>query len=152
MVGTEAELTLDQVDRQVGADSFETAALVVRYAVTQGLTFTHSAIVTGASFPDGVVTGSYLALDRGILILIKEGEQPGSPLSVLTANLDEVRVLDFIALPQLAKQMAAGRAAGSSGATGTRPADSGARPDLRAPRHDKHHDRTECRWLVEADT
>ena len=103
----------------MGADSFETAALVVRYAVTQGLTFTHTAIVTGASFPDGVIAGSYLALDRGILILIKEGEQPGSPLSVLTANLDEVRVLDFIALPELAKQMAAGRATGSSGTAST---------------------------------
>jgi|WetSurMetagenome_2_1015567.scaffolds.fasta_scaffold37154_3 putative cell wall-binding protein len=117
VVGTDAELTLDQVDRQMGADSFETAALVVRYAVTQGLTFAHTAIVTGASFPDGVITGSYLALDRGILILIKEGEQPGSPLSVLTANLGDVRVLDFIALPQLAKQMAAGSAGTASTTT-----------------------------------
>jgi putative cell wall-binding protein len=119
VVGTDAELALDQVDRQVGADSFETAALVVRYAVTQGLTFTHTAIVTGTSFPDGLIAGSYLALDRGILILIKDGDQPGSLLSVLNANLDEVRVIDFIAVPELAKQMAAGRATGSSGTAST---------------------------------
>ena len=38
----------------MGVDSYETAALVVRYAVTQGLTFTHTAIVTGATFADGL--------------------------------------------------------------------------------------------------
>ena len=119
VVGTDVELPLDRVERQLGSDSFETAALVVRYAVSQGLTFTHTAVVTGATFPDGLIAGSYLALDRGILILVEEGEQPGSLLSVLKANLDEVRLIDFIAVPALAKQMAAERAAGSSGAAST---------------------------------
>jgi hypothetical protein len=107
-------VALDQVETQVGTDSYDTAALVVRYAATHGSTFTHTAIATGDSFPDGLITASYIALDKGILILVKDGEPPAPLFSALNANLRDVRLLDFIALPELARQMAAESTTSSS--------------------------------------
>jgi len=118
-VGLNIELSgVDTLETQVGLSSDETVALVVGYAVTHGSSFTHTAIVTGASWPEGLLTGAYLAHDRGILLLAKDGELPGPLLSILNANLDEVRVLDFIAAPALAKQMAAARTTSSTTVSG----------------------------------
>ncbi len=117
VVGTAVELDLAQIDRQVGSDEFDTAALVIRYAVTHGSTFTHTVIATGTSFPDALVVGPYLARDKGVLLLVKDGQPPAPLLSVLNANLADVRMLDFIALPELAKQMAISRSSGFSGGT-----------------------------------
>jgi putative cell wall-binding protein len=119
VIGLNADLNLDDVETQVGADSYDTAALVVGYAVTHGFSFTHIAIATGANFPDGLVTGAYLAHDRGILVLAKDGQPQGSLLAILNANLDDIRMLDFIALPELAKQMTVKRST-SSTTEGTR--------------------------------
>jgi putative cell wall-binding protein len=106
VVGTTIELTLDDVETRVGDDGYETAALIVEYALTQGLRFTHTAIATGDAFPDGLVTGSYLALDKGILLLAKSGRLPPVMLTFLTDNLKSIRTLDFIAMPDLAKDLA----------------------------------------------
>ncbi len=120
LVGLDTEVALEQVETQLGADGYETASLVIRYAAAHGSTFTHTAIATGTNFPDGLVVGAYLALDRGILILAADDEQlPAPVLSLLNANLDDVRMLDFIALPALARQLAAKRPAGSSTTVGS---------------------------------
>lgn len=119
VVGMHAEVALDQVETQVGIDSYDTAALIVRYAVTHGSTFTHTAIATGATFADALVCGAYLALDRGILILAEDGTPPAPLLSVLSANLVDVRMLDFIALPEAARQVVTERSAGASEGSNT---------------------------------
>ena len=122
VVGTNAELTLTDVERQVGGDAYETAALIAEYAVAQGLSFAHTAIATGEDFPDGLAVGPYLALDKGILLLAKDGRLPSVMLSLFTANLAAIRTLDFIALPDLAKDMArpsTGTTQTGAGGTGT---------------------------------
>ncbi|OFW58163.1 MAG: hypothetical protein A2133_00610 [Actinobacteria bacterium RBG_16_64_13] len=106
VVGTNAKLTLSDVERQVGADSYETCALIAAYAVTQGMSLAHTAFASGEAFPDGLVAGAYLARDRGILLLAKDGRLPAAIFSLFTANLEAIRTLDFIALPDLAKEVA----------------------------------------------
>jgi putative cell wall-binding protein len=106
VVGTTSELELADVERQVGADSYETAALVAQYALSQGMDFTHTVIVTGENFPDGLPVGPYLALDNGILLLAENDSLPPAILALFDANRDDIRALDFVALPKLAKAMA----------------------------------------------
>ncbi len=106
VVGTKSELGLSDVERQVGVDSYDTVALIAQYALTQGLSFAHTAIATGENFPDGLPAGPYLALDDGILLLAKDGQLPPAILALFNANRKAIRTLDFIALPKLAKAMA----------------------------------------------
>jgi N-acetylmuramoyl-L-alanine amidase len=105
VVGTSTKLMLSEVERQVGADSYETCALIAAYAVTQGMSMAHTAIATGDGFPDALVAGPYLARDKGILLLAKDGRLPPPVLSLLTANLGAIQTLDFIALPGLAEDV-----------------------------------------------
>jgi hypothetical protein len=119
VVGMHAEIAVDQVETQVGTDSYDTAALIVRYAVTHGSTFTHTAIASGATFADALVCSAYLALDGGVLILAKDGTPPAPLLSVLSANMVDVRMLDFIALPERARQVVLEHSAGTSNASTT---------------------------------
>ena len=106
VVGTKSELEMTDVERRVGADSYETVALIAQYALTQGLSFAHTAIVTGENFPDGLPMGPYLALDDGILLLAKDGQLPPAILALFNANRADIRTLDFIALPELAEALA----------------------------------------------
>jgi putative cell wall-binding protein len=106
VVGTMSELEMTNLERQAGADSYETAALIAQYALTQGLSFAHTAIVTGENFPDGLPTGPYLALDNGILLLAENDALPPAILALFNANRADIRILDFIALPRLAKALA----------------------------------------------
>jgi hypothetical protein len=101
----------------VGGDSYETCALIANYAVTQGLSFAHTAFATGEDFPDGLSAGPYLALDKGILLLAKGEQLPSVILSLFTTNLKAIRILDFIALPGLAKDLASPSTATSQTAT-----------------------------------
>ncbi|MFH0915169.1 MAG: cell wall-binding repeat-containing protein [bacterium] len=120
VVGTDSTLTLTDVERKVGGDSYETAVLIAEYAVTQGLSFAHTAIASGEDSPDGLAAGPYLALDKGILLLSKDGRLTSATLSLLTANLATIRTLDFIALPDLAKDMASpSTGTTQTGASGT---------------------------------
>jgi len=119
VVGTDAELTLAYVERQVGANGYETAALMAEYAAAQGLEFTHTAIATGDSFPDGLVVGPCLAADKGMLLLTKNGELSEAMLSLFTENRKAIRTLDFIALPRLAQELAVPGGGTGSSATGT---------------------------------
>ena len=118
VVGTVAKLDLTDVQRQLGGDSYETSALIAKYAVTQGLSFAHVAIATGEDFPDGLAAGPYLALDKGILLLAKGQQLTSAVLSLFNENQKAIRKLDFIALPTLAQQMAV-TGAGTTGTTGT---------------------------------
>gem|GEM_PF-1170257 len=118
IVGTSAKVTLTDVVRKVGSDSYETVALIAQYAATQGLSFAHTAIATGDDFPDGLAAGPYLALDKGILLLAKGQQLPPVILSLFAANAKSIRTLDFIALPNLAKAMASGSAVTTQAGTG----------------------------------
>jgi putative cell wall-binding protein len=119
VVGTTAELTLAYVERQVGASGYETAALVAQYAAAQGLEFTHTAIATGDSFPDGLVVGPCLAADNGMLLLATNGRLNAAMLSLFTENRKAIRTLDIIALPQLARELAVPSSTPGSSTTGT---------------------------------
>ena len=65
VVGTVVDVDLDDVERQVGADSDETAALLAAYALEQGMSFEHVVIASGSSFPEALVAGPYVALGQG---------------------------------------------------------------------------------------
>lgn len=105
MVGTLAKLSLGEVDRLVGTDGFDTAALIVDYALQNGSSFAHTAIATGDGFPDGLVTGAYLAKDAGLLLPAHKGRLSPSLLSLFEANLSSIRKLEFLALPGLKKEL-----------------------------------------------
>ena len=122
-VGTVAKLDLTDIVREAGSDSYETSVLIAKYAATQGLSFTHTAIATGEDFPDGLAAGPFLALDKGILLLAKGQQLPASVLSLLTDNLKDIRTLDFISLPDLAADMSA---TGTPATTIPSPGDAGA--------------------------
>jgi len=122
VVGTAIDLSLTDVEMRVGGSGFDTAALIAEYAATQGSDFAHTVIASGDAFPDGLAAGSYLAADNGILLLAKNGRLPPSMLSLFTDNRKAIRTLDFIALPELAKELAlptTGR--GGPGTTGQGP-------------------------------
>lgn len=106
VVGTTTPVDLGNVETLAGADSFETAASIVRYAVNQGLSFAHAAITTGDAFPDALVVAPYLALDKGILLLAKGGSLPPALLSIYNDNRGAVRALDIIGLPDLVEDLA----------------------------------------------
>lgn len=107
MVGTFAKLSLGEVERLVGTDSFDTAALIIDYATQNGSSFAHTAIVTGDNFPDGLVTDAYLAKDGGVLLPAQKGKLPPPLLSLFEANLESIRKLEFFALPSLKKELTA---------------------------------------------
>jgi putative cell wall-binding protein len=104
VVGIVVDVDLDDVEREVGADSDETAALLVAYALEQGMTFEHVVIASGSSFPEALVAGPYVARDNAILLLAKDGALPAELRDLLDDNMEDVRVLDILALPQLAQE------------------------------------------------
>ena len=116
VVAAGVEMTLTDVETKTGANGYETAAFIAEYAASQGMTFKHTAVATGDAFPDGLVAGSYLALDKGMLLLTKSGRLPTAALSLFTDNEKTIRRLDFIALPELAQSLA--RTAGGAGSPG----------------------------------
>lgn len=117
VVGSQAQVDVAQVERVAGADRYDTCAQVAQYGLIHGLKLGHVAFATGEAFPDGLAAGPYLALDSGLLLLTKGNEVPPSIATFLSANIDEVLVFDFIALPGLAAQME--RAATTSTTDGT---------------------------------
>lgn len=104
VVGTVVDVDLDDVERQVGADSDETAALLAAYALEQGMSFEHVVIASGSSFPEALVAGPYVALDKALLLLAKDGALPAEIRELLDKNMEDVLLLDILALPQLAKE------------------------------------------------
>lgn len=114
VVGTRAEIDLDDVERQVGASSDETVALVIQYALSQGMSFAHTAITTGDIFPDGVAASCYLARDKGMLLLARDGQLPSELQALYDQHKSDIRTIDFIALPGLANAL---KAAGSTTTT-----------------------------------
>lgn len=119
VVGTNAKLTLADVQTKTGKDSYETCALIVAYSVENGLSYAHTAIATGEDFPDGLAAAPYLALDKGILLLAKSSELPTPILNVFNANSKAIRSLDFIGLRDLAKKMAVPGATTTTTSAGT---------------------------------
>ena len=101
VVGTWARVDLPDVVRKVGSDRYDTCAMIGRYALTQGLTSAHIGFVTGENFPDGIASGPYLALDRGMLLLSK-GTVTTAPVASLLAQLaTEVRLVEAIGLSKV---------------------------------------------------
>jgi hypothetical protein len=89
----------EMVTRLVGADRYATGSLIADYAASQGLSFAHTAFVTGDNFPDALSAGPYLALDGAIALLVQSSGIPGPTSVEIMAHKDEFVSLDFIGLP-----------------------------------------------------
>ncbi len=109
VVGTVGDVDLSDVERQVGADSDETTALVIAYALDQGMTFEHVVVASGTSFPEALVAGPYVALDNAILLLAKDGRLTADIQTLLDSHMKDVRLLDVLSLPELAKELKAAK-------------------------------------------
>lgn len=101
VVGTWAKppIAESRVTYIVGKDRYHTSAMVAAYATTQGLSFAHVALATGENYPDGLVVGSYLAKDGGILPLTQTNVVPAPIADQLSAHRATVRALDLVGLP-----------------------------------------------------
>jgi putative cell wall-binding protein len=108
---------LNTVEHQSGTNGFDTATLIIKYALSEGASFSHTAIATGDSFPDGLVTSVLLAPDAGVLLLTKAGQLPSAMSVLLSDNHAAIHTLDFVALPDLARSMA--QTASGAATTGT---------------------------------
>lgn len=93
------------VTRLVGSDRYATASLIADYAVSQGLTYAHTAFVTGDNFPDALSAGAYLALDSGIALLVRQTGIPGPTSAQITTHKDEFVSVDFIGLSPTARNL-----------------------------------------------
>jgi len=104
-VGTSTRLPLTDVDHEQGPDAYQTAALLAQYGLQHGLSFAHTALATGESFPDALCAGPYLAQDKGILLLTSNEEVPPATAGLLNSQSKSIRALDVIGLPALAKEL-----------------------------------------------
>jgi len=104
-VGTSSRLPIADVEQEQGADAYQTAALLAQYGLKHGLSFTHTALATGGSFPDALCAGPYLAKDKGMLLLTDNEEVPPATAGLLTAQSTHIHTLDVIGLPGLAKEL-----------------------------------------------
>ncbi len=144
VVGTVVDVDLDDVERQVGADSDETAALLAAYALEQGMSFEHVVIASGSSFPEALVAGPYVALDKALLLLAKDGALPAEIRELLDNNMEDVLLLDILALPQLAKEFK-GTTTTTGGEGSSRPAAAKDRPPrLRRPQQSSSRRHSPC--------
>jgi peptidoglycan hydrolase-like protein with peptidoglycan-binding domain len=84
--------------RLVGTDRYATASLVADYALSQGLTYTHVAFVTGDNFPDALAAGPYLALDGGMALLVQRNAVPAPMSALIDAHKEEITSVDLIGL------------------------------------------------------
>jgi putative cell wall-binding protein len=104
-VGTSSRLPIADVEHEQGADAYQTAVLLAQYGLKHGLSFTHTALATGESFPDALCVGPYLAKDKGMLLLTNNEEVPPATAGLLTAQSTHIHTLDVIGLPGLAKEL-----------------------------------------------
>ncbi len=84
---------------KVGADRYDTSAMVAAYGQSLGLSFEHVALATGEKFPDALVVAPLLVKDGGILLLTQPTTLPAPVRDALVANAVEIRTLDFVGLP-----------------------------------------------------
>ena len=104
-VGTSSHLPIADVEHEQGADAYQTAALLAQYGLKHGLSFTHTVLATGGSFPDALCVGPYLAKDKGMLLLTNNEEVPPATAGLLNAQATHIHTLDVIGLPGLAKEL-----------------------------------------------
>jgi putative cell wall-binding protein len=83
VVGTNVSVPATAVERLVGADRYETCALVAGYALKQGSSLAHVAVATGENFPDALVAGPFLAMDDGIILLTRPTVIPAPIMRVI---------------------------------------------------------------------
>ncbi len=84
--------------RLVGRDRYETGSMIADYAASQGLSYAHTAFVTGDKFPDALSAGPYMALDGGIALLVESANVPGPTVAQILAHKDEFVSVEFMGL------------------------------------------------------
>jgi putative cell wall-binding protein len=82
----------------VGSDRYDTSAQIAEYAASQGLSYGHTAMVTGENFPDALAAGPYLARDGGIVLLTGARDVPARVLSLLRERDEVIGTVEFIGL------------------------------------------------------
>jgi N-acetylmuramoyl-L-alanine amidase len=107
VVGTMVEppACVKQVIRRVGTDRYHTSALVAEYGKAAGLSYAHLGLVKGDNYPDGLVAGSYLGLDDGLLLLVGPTGLRPAVQTVLNANRTSVVDLDLVGLGALGEEV-----------------------------------------------
>lgn len=78
-VADEVAGLVERLDRIAGADRYETAALVVDRALASGLTPERLWVASGQGWPDALVAGPAVAVDRGLLLLAAPGRLADAP-------------------------------------------------------------------------
>jgi putative cell wall-binding protein len=91
--------------RLVGSDRYATASLIADFAASQGLSYAHTAFVTGDNFPDALSAGPFLALDSGIALLVRQSGVPEATRAQITTHRDEFVAADFIGLSPTARNL-----------------------------------------------
>jgi putative cell wall-binding protein len=90
--------SVTDVVSMVGADRYETSAMVAEYAMGAGSTFAHAGLAKGTNYPDALVVGPYLAKQSGVLLLTRETFVPDPIRAQLSAHKDEIETLDIVGL------------------------------------------------------
>jgi hypothetical protein len=74
----------DKVDRKGGANRYDTAAQVAKWAVYTGLAdWKTPGLSTGENFPDALASGPMLASHYGVLLLTRPAALPGETRAIL---------------------------------------------------------------------
>ena len=91
----EGKLGADNVDRQGGANRYETAALIAQAGVDAGLLWDGVGIASGASFPDALAGGPVAGLQRTVMLLTTPDVLDAHAEAALEANKADIEAVRF---------------------------------------------------------
>lgn len=92
----EGELGDTEVDREGGADRYETSAMLAQYGVDHGLLWDGVGISSGTNFPDALTGGAALGLYRTTLLLTRPTDLSAPAAEKLTDNAAEIEDVTFL--------------------------------------------------------
>jgi N-acetylmuramoyl-L-alanine amidase len=80
-----------------GTDQYDTCALVAEFAVSEGLSYEHVAVVSGydGECSMGLAVGPYLALDGGVALVVGSSDVPGETATLIGTNAGKIQEVDF---------------------------------------------------------
>jgi N-acetylmuramoyl-L-alanine amidase len=80
-----------------GGNQYDTASLIAEFAVSQGLSYDHVAVVSGydSDCSMGLAIGAYLALDKGIALVVGAADLPAETAVLIATRQDDIHRVDF---------------------------------------------------------
>lgn len=82
--------------RKGGSDRYETCVRVADFAETEGCSYRHVGLATGAGVPDALACGPLLARDAGLLLLTPPSGLPAAAAARISAHKAEVADADVV--------------------------------------------------------